>query len=181
MFVAKVCLGTLAPGAHEPVIEASADGGTHKRNHASSPFFNDICTGAGRNALNHSRNELVYHFLFEKFAADVDTRRAGRSDPELGDFVIRVELKAIDEAKLLDGAHGDGRENTEIRDDGDQTSQAETRALSGRQLHSAANDVICDGVKLADFQRIDAVVGADGHTVGRAQLQKKSSGIDLNP
>src|ERR1022692_2011439 len=129
MPLAKMSLGALAPGAQEPVVQSGADGGTDERNHASRPLFYYFDAGSRGDSLNHARNELVDHFLFQKFAANVNSGRAGSDNPEFGDFIVGAELKPVNQAQLLDGAHGNSRQNTEIREYGDQPAQAEASAL----------------------------------------------------
>ena len=109
MALAEVGLGALAPGAHEPVVQTGAEGGTDKWNHASRPLLDHLGTGAGGDALDHAGNKLVDHFFLQQLAADVDPGGAGGGDPEFGDFIVGVELKSIDQTQLLNGAHGDGR------------------------------------------------------------------------
>src|SRR5580658_9806735 len=101
MALAEVGLGALTPGAHEPVVQAGAESGTNKRNHASRPLLDHLSTRPGGDALNHARNKPVDHFLLQQLAADVDSGSAGRGDPEFGDFIVGVELKSIDQTQLL--------------------------------------------------------------------------------
>src|ERR1022692_2879339 len=136
MPLAEVSFRALAPGAHEPVVQSSTDGGTDQRNHASRPLLDHFSAGPRGNTLNHARHELVDHFLLQEFAADVDARGAGGGNPEFGDFMVGVELKTIYQAQLLDGAHGDRRQYTEIGENSDQPAQAEAGSLDSGEFHS---------------------------------------------
>src|SRR5580700_1220175 len=134
MPLAKVGLGALAPGAQEPVVQTSAQGGTNQRDHAPRPLLHHLSAGPRGDTLNHARHELVDYFFLNKFAADVNSRGAGGRDPEFGDFAVGVELKTVDQTQLLDGPHSDRRQNSEIGENGDQTAQAKARTLNGRKL-----------------------------------------------
>ena len=85
------------------------------------------------------RHELVDYFLFEQFAADVDAGGAGGSNPKLGDLFVCVQLEAVNQAQLLDGAHRDCRKNSEVGQDGENSSESETRALNGCKFHTSAD------------------------------------------
>src|SRR5580700_10136614 len=161
MTLAEVGLGTLTPGVHEPVVEARAEGGAHEWNHASRPLLHHLSAGPRRDALNHARNELVDHFFLQQFTADVDPGCAGGSDPKFGDFMVGVELKSVDQTQLLDGAHGDGRQNAEIGKDGDQAAEAKARPLKRRKFHAAANHFVGHNVEFAHIKRIHTVITAD--------------------
>src|SRR5580704_477533 len=124
MTLAEVSSGALAPRAHEPVVQTCAKGGTDERNHASRPLLHHLSTGPGRDALDHTRNEPIDDFLLQQLAADVDPCGTGSSDPEFGDFMVGVELKSVNQTQLLDGAHGNCRQDAKIRKDSDHAAQA---------------------------------------------------------
>src|SRR5271170_6288914 len=114
MPLAKESFGALAPGAYKPIVQTGTKGRADQRNHASRPLLHDFGTGARRDTLDHSRNEFVDHLFLQQLAADVDSRRARGRDPELGDFIIGIELEAVNETQLLNGSHGNRRKNAEI-------------------------------------------------------------------
>src|ERR1022692_32078 len=180
MPLAEVGLGALAPGTHEPVVQAGADRGTDQRNHAPRPLLNHLSAGSGGDTLDHARDELVDDFLLQQLAADVDPGRAGSSNPELRDFSVGVELKTIYQAQLLDGAHGYGRKNAEIGKDRNHPAEAETSTLQSGEFHAAADEVVGHRVKFAHLQRIHSVITADWHSVGGAELYQELIRIDLN-
>src|SRR6202034_4016143 len=68
MTLAEVRSGALAPGAHEPVVQTCAKGGTDEWNHASRPLLHYLSTGPGGDALNHTRNEFIDDFLLDQLA-----------------------------------------------------------------------------------------------------------------
>ena len=70
--------------------------------------------------------------------------------------------------------------NAEIGQNRDHPAQAKACAFGRRQLHSAADQIICHAVDLANLQRVHAVISADRHAVGGAQLQQKFVGIHLH-
>src|SRR5712671_2968173 len=108
MPLAKMGLGALAPGAHEPVIQTRTQSGTHQRNQATRPLLDNFSTRTRSDPLDHPWDELVDHFFLHQLAANVDSRCAGGRDPELCNLAVGVELKTVYQAQLLDGSHGDG-------------------------------------------------------------------------
>lgn len=180
MVLAEVGLGAFPPGAHEPVIQTGADGGAYQRNHATRPLLNHLSAGARGDTLDDAWDELVDNFFLQKFAADIDSGRAGGGDPEFGDFAIGVELKTVNQAQLLNRAHGDGGKDAEIGDDGDQPAKAEAGALNGCESHSAVNYIVGHRVEFAYLERIYSVIAADGHPVSSSELYQESCRINLN-
>ena len=59
MPLAEVCLGALAPGPHEPVVQGSANGGAGQRDQPSRPLFHNFSAGPCGNSLDHPRHKFV--------------------------------------------------------------------------------------------------------------------------
>src|ERR1035438_9447854 len=94
------------------------------------PIFHDFGAGACGNALDHLGHEAVHHFFFQQLAADVHAGSAGRGNPQFRDLVIGVHLESVDQAELLNRAHGDRGENAQIRHDRENPAQPKSRALT---------------------------------------------------
>jgi len=180
MFFPEVLHGALSPGSHEVVIEHASDRGTRNRNQPSRPFLHHLGAGARGNTLDHFRHEAVHNFFFEQLAADVDSSGAGGGDPKLGDLVVGVELESVDQAELLDGPHGDRRENTEIGNNCQNPAQAKPRTLGCGQLHPAAQNGFGNVIQPRHLNRVNTVERDDRQTIGGAQLKQKALGIDAD-
>ena len=163
----------LSPGPYEPVIQARADRRTCQRNHAPRPLFHHLTAGLHGDPANHAGHELVHHFLFDQLAADVNSRRARRGNPQLGNFIVGVEFETVEQTQLLNGAHRDRRQHPQIRHNGQQSAQPESSALNRGHPHSAADDRIRHDVEFTNLQREHSMIAADRHPIRGSQLPQE--------
>ena len=171
--------GPLAPSAHEVVVQTGTDQGAGDRDEAASPLLHHFPAGFGGDALNHFRDEAVDDFFFQQFAADVDSGGAGGGDPEVGHFFFGVEFESVDEAEFLDGADGDGGEETKVGNNCEQASEAESGALDGGHFGAAAKDGVGDFVEAGGLEHVHALKAGNGQAVGGAQLDEKFVRVDF--
>src|SRR5215469_1879852 len=180
VFAPKMRHGALAPGAHEIEVQACPDERTGERNQATGPLLHHFAAGLHGDALDHARHKTVDHLFFQQLAADIDPGGAGCRDPEVGNFILGVELEAVNQAELLDGAHGDGRENAEIGYDGHDPAQAQAGAFGGSDLHPAANDGFGDVIEVGQVDRVHPLKGRDGQPIRGAELNEELLRVDLH-
>src|SRR5271165_2718321 len=107
MLLTEVPDRALAPDLHEVVVQPRPNDRADDGNQAGGPFLHDFGAGLGCDALDDSRHKLRHELLLQEFAADVDSGRAGRRDPQLGLLFLGVVGEAVDQAELLDHAQGE--------------------------------------------------------------------------
>ncbi len=161
MPLAEVCLGPLAPGAHEPVVQAGANEGTGQRDHPSRPLFHNFSAGPCRNSLDHPRHKFADDFFLQKLPADVHSRGSGGGNPKLGNFIIGIEFKTVNQAQLLDGSHGDRRENSQVGNNREHSTQAKPRSFHRRDFHATAHDGVGNRIQLTYIERVHPLIAAN--------------------
>src|ERR1039458_8468308 len=131
MLLAEVSDGALAPDLHKVMVQARPDGRADQRNETRCPLLHDLRAGAYRDTLNEPGANLRHELLLQYFAADVHARRTGRGHPQFRLFFLGIVGEAVDQAELLDHAQSDGRQDAEIGQHGENTTQSCTRAFDG--------------------------------------------------
>ena len=118
-----------SPAANEIVIQRAARGRAHQRHQTRRPLLRHLGARSDRDPLDDPRHKALDHFALEKFFSDIHAGGARRSDPQFGDFVLRRVLKAVNQAEFLNHSHREGREETHIRNDSQNSAHAEPHAF----------------------------------------------------
>src|SRR5206468_1001128 len=117
MTLAEMASRPFSPGAHEIVVQASANHGTGQRNEPARPFLNYLRAGLRGDTLDDAGYKPADDFPLQQLAADVHPGGTGSCDPELGGFFLSIELEAVNQAQLLNRTQSYGREDTQIGHD----------------------------------------------------------------
>src|ERR1043166_1924446 len=158
---------SFTPSTNKVVVEGGADQRTRDGDETPGPLLYDFGAGLRRDTLNNVWDHAVDHILFEQVTAEVHSGGAGGSDPKLGDFLICVVFKPVDQAQLLNLSKRDPSENAEIGENGDEASQAEPRPVDCRQLHSSMNNFLSNRIERLRLNGVHAMKAAHRQTVRR--------------
>src|SRR5579862_9124245 len=180
MLLAEMRTCSLAPGAHEVIIQSASNGRTGDRNQTPRPLLGHFRARFYRDALDYARHKPIDHFLFEQFAADVDSGCAGGRYPKVGYLFVGIQLKTIDQAELLGGAHRDGRKYSEVGQNCEDASKAESRTLGGGDFHASPDCGFGDVVEAFHGDREHALKGSERKSVRHAELHEEAPRIDLD-
>ena len=120
--------------------------------------------------------KALQHGPLQQFLADVHSSGGGSGDPELGDLFVGVELEAVNQAELLHHAHGDGREDSEIRHERGKAAESKARTLGTGHLHGSANGLLGNRIQLGHGHREQSLVGRCRTPCAMRRCMRYSSG-----
>ena len=73
-------------------------------------------------------------------------------------FLIGIELKAVKQTQFLNGSQSNRGKNSQVRDHGDQATQAEPGALGRGHFHTAPHDTVGYIVEPGNIYRVNALI-----------------------
>lgn len=124
-------LRAAAPASDKIIVERTRGSGTQHRNDSSGPLLRDLGANLYRHTVNDARNDPLHGLLLEEIAAQFQSCRARRRDPQLHGFFLGRVFEAVKQTQLLKHSQGDRRKYAHVRNDGEEAAEAESRAFEG--------------------------------------------------
>src|SRR5579872_2994332 len=106
MLFEEMFLGAAPPSADEIVIDGCGCAGAEERNHAARPFLSYFRANLCGHGIDEARNETFGSLLLDVFAGKIDTSSSCRGEPEGGHLVGGGIFEPVNQAQLLQHAHG---------------------------------------------------------------------------
>src|SRR5579872_3187011 len=138
----KMFLRATSPRSHEIIIERPASASAQQRYQSRGPFLGNFRTHFHSDSVHDARHQPLDRLLFDEILAQVKSGRARRRHPQLHRVLVRRVLESVNQTQLLQQAHCNRGQDSQIRHHGHPPAQSQSHSFKGRSLHRRTDHTI---------------------------------------